>query len=388
MMRTLRSAMVIARRDYIATVWSKTFLIFLIGPMLPLIFAGVASLLADKGSDQPEGRDAVAIVMPARDAQMIANAQAQLAQRLGNQIPSFDRHAPAPGQAVLDGTLDQPHLTGSSEAIQDLTGPIGLILDRASTDRALGKAVPAPVKLETTAFHSQEHGGDRSKIAMPAEFVLFFITFLIASMLVSNLVEEKANKIIELLASAVPVDAIFIGKLVAMLGATLTGMVVWASCAAVGIEVFVTAGSVPTPAVGWPIFLGLGLIYFIMLFLLWGVIYLGVGAQAGSAREAQTLAMPLSLAQALVFTFASSQASHPDRPIALIAAVFPWSSPFAMLARAAILPALWPHLAALALQFITLLVAVRLGARLFRTNILKTGRPTRQPKGIARLFRR
>ena len=40
-MRTLRSALVIARRDYVATVWSRTFLIFLIGPLLPLIFGVV-----------------------------------------------------------------------------------------------------------------------------------------------------------------------------------------------------------------------------------------------------------------------------------------------------------------------------------------------------------
>ncbi|NIJ08174.1 ABC-2 type transport system permease protein [Sphingomonas vulcanisoli] len=387
MMRTLRSALVIARRDYIATVWSKTFLIFLIGPLLPLIFGAVASMLAD-GGDQGKRRDAVALTMPADDAAAVMNARAKLDDRLGDQIPLLERHAPAPGQAALGGTLDRPRLDGPPQALHDLGGPIGLILDTARADRALGGTPPAPVDLNTAAIQPPPDDHDRSDVGKVAQFILFFLTFLIASMLVSNLVEEKANKIIELLASAVPIDAIFLGKLIAMLGATLTGVVVWASCAAIGIEAFVPAGAIPTPAIGWPIFLGLGLVYFVMLFLLWGVLYLGVGAQAGSAREAQTLAMPLSLGQALVFTFASAQASHPDRPIALIAAIIPWSSPFAMMARAAILPALWPHLAALALQFVTLLIAIKLGARLFRTNILKTGRPARQPNRFARLFRR
>ena len=41
MMRFLRSALVIARRDFAATVLSKTFLLFLLGPLFPLIFGGV-----------------------------------------------------------------------------------------------------------------------------------------------------------------------------------------------------------------------------------------------------------------------------------------------------------------------------------------------------------
>ena len=40
-------------------------------------------------------------------------------------------------------------------------------------------------------------------------------------MLLSQLIEEKSNKIIEVLAAAVPIDAIFLGKLFAMLAASV-----------------------------------------------------------------------------------------------------------------------------------------------------------------------
>ena len=50
---------------------------------------------------------------------------------------------------------------------------------------------------------------------------------LLAGMVLSNLVEEKSNKIIEILAAAVPIDSVFIGKLLAMLAMAIVGIMVW-----------------------------------------------------------------------------------------------------------------------------------------------------------------
>ena len=60
------------------------------------------------------------------------------------------------------------------------------------------------------------------------------LTMLLAGMLLSNLVEEKSNKIIEVLAAAVPIDAIFLGKLFAMLAVSLVGIAVWARRRVIG----------------------------------------------------------------------------------------------------------------------------------------------------------
>ena len=52
--------------------------------------------------------------------------------------------------------------------------------------------------------------------------MLFLLTLLLSGMLLSQLIEEKSNKVIEVLAAAVPVESIFIGKLFAMLAMSLT----------------------------------------------------------------------------------------------------------------------------------------------------------------------
>ncbi len=72
---------------------------------------------------------------------------------------------------------------------------------------------------------------------------LFVLTILLATMLLSQLIEEKSNKIIEVLAAAVPVSAIFLGKLLAMLAVSLLGIAVWTSAGALAFALFAEQGS-------------------------------------------------------------------------------------------------------------------------------------------------
>ncbi len=101
--------------------------------------------------------------------------------------------------------------------------------------------------------------------------------------------------------------------------------------------------------------------------------FLGLGSQAGSPREIQVLAMPATMMQLLLFGFASTGVARPEGWMAKAAAIFPWSSPLAMIARAAELPTLWPHLLAILWQLLWLVVALRMAAGLFRSAVLMSG---------------
>ena len=110
----------------------------------------------------------------------------------------------------------------------------------------------------------------------------------------SQLIEEKSNKIIEVIAAAVPIDAMFVGKLFAMLAASVIGIMVWLCAGALFIQMIKHGGvaTLPVPAIGWPGFLALVVVYFATNYLLIGAIMLTIGAQASTAREVQVLAMP------------------------------------------------------------------------------------------------
>jgi ABC-2 type transport system permease protein len=125
--------------------------------------------------------------------------------------------------------------------------------------------------------------------------------------------------------------------------------------------------------VGWPTFIVLTIVYFGMNYLLLGAAFLTIGAQASTAREVQTLSMPVTFGQMIILLFASSAVGAPNSAGGIAAAIFPLSSPLAMLARAAEQADIWPHLLAIVWQALWVALILRWGAQLFRKTVLKSG---------------
>jgi ABC-2 type transport system permease protein len=390
----IRAALVIARRDYVASVWSRTFLLFLIGPLFPIMFGFVFGTVGAKLDNQAT-HPTVAVIAGAAERDVLTAAHRRLATRLGEGVlPDLwivAPQGPAAVQtrallgdettkvvAVLTDPLARPRLIGPGNVLEDVKGDVALIVDQARQDTLLAHAGSASAPVVLTLDPVRQSAGNQSTArlltARAGQLVLVMLTMILAGMLLSNLIEEKSNKVIEVLAAAVPVDAIFLGKLIAMLGMSLTGIAVWGTTAFVAIMMFAPgAAGLPPPAVGWPTFLALGVAYFTASYLLLGAAFLGIGAQANSVREVQTLSMPVTMGQLVVFAFASSAVSDPNGATAIGATIFPWSSPFAMLARAAQLTEIWPHLLAILWQAMWIALIIRFAARRFRISVLKSG---------------
>jgi ABC-2 type transport system permease protein len=97
-------------------------------------------------------------------------------------------------------------------------------------------------------------------------------------------------------------------------------------------------------------------------------------------REIQMLSLPITIVQMAMFGLASAAASKPGSTIALVAEIFPLSSPFAMAGRAANSPEIWPHLLALAWQALWVGLTIWVGARAFRRGVLKSGSAPRRAR--------
>jgi ABC-2 type transport system permease protein len=394
MIAVLRAALIIARRDYVATVWSRAFILFLIGPLFPIIFGLMFGTIGSRMQTPPPVPVIAVIATPAQAA-TIDDARARLAGVFGvDAVPRLKIAPPHADQtaqrerllagdgisAVLSGLPDAPALYGPAHAI-DQYAPVAdlLVVDmrnRAAMEQV--KIVQTPVKLVRTAEQQAKTSDseDRVTLARGAQLVLLVLTMILAGMLLSNMMEEKSSKVIEILAAAVPIDAIFIGKLIAMLGMSLTGIAIWSMLALGGAQMIGPGvAQLAEPAVGWPMFVILGVLYFMASYLLLGALFLGIGAQASTVREVQTLSMPVSMGQLVIFALAAATVEQPDSTAATAAMIFPWSSPFAMLARAAERPELWPHLIALPWQMLAIALIIRIGARLFRRSVLKSGGP-------------
>jgi ABC-2 type transport system permease protein len=402
----LRSAFVIARRDFTATVFSRAFLFFLMGPLFPVLMAVIFTGIGGASVSRAE-RPVVAMVSGDADYRALAAARQRLQEavdlpaqlELRHFLPQPDAAAQRralltstspPVIAVLEGGLDRPRLTGGVNADGTTIRQLQFLIDDARRARSAPGASGPPVALAKTERSPSSLATPRAITARAGQTVLFLLTILLSGMLLSQLIDEKANKIIEVLAAAVPVDAIFLGKLFAMLAMSLLGIAVWAAAGAGAIALFTgqSLSALPPPAVGWPVFLALSVIYFMMSYLLLGSVFLGIGGQASTAREVQTLSMPVTMAQVVVFALAATAVGEADSPRALAAAAFPLSSPFVMIARAAEQPQLWPHFVAIAWQIVWVALILRVAARIFRRSVLKSGpaRPfwRRAPKAPAK----
>lgn len=395
----LRAAFVIARRDFTAILFSKAFFFFLIGPLFFLgisIGAGFVGAAAADNKSEPT----LAVALDPQENARFAETHKALGEYV--RLPDVDVIGPDAERdidallantdknyaAVLTGTLAKPELSGTKEQIDGWQGEVAFLAARAAGQ---SEAYPA-VALSPTDSSMADTRRVNSATGAAAITLMFLLSMLLAGMVLSNLVEEKGNKIIEILAAAIPMDAVFLGKLFAMLGISFVGIAVWGSI--VGAILVLGAEALPAmaaPAIGWPAFVLLFLIYFAMAYLLIGSVFLAVGSMAPTVRDVQTISMPATMLQLGVFFLATFAMNDIGSPLELFAVAFPLSSPYAMLGRGAQQPELWPHLVALGWQAMWVLIFVKAGATLFRKKVMKSGPRTKVPgkgRGLLALLRK
>ena len=396
MIETIRAAFVIARRDFTAIIFSKSFFFFLLGPLFPLGIGVAAGGLGSQVS-QDIDNSIIGVAMNSDETDRLLAARQRLAQSLGAKaLPELVILKDFSGQeadiiselssnqsyaAILSGTLAEPVLTGSSRDVERWRGKIALMAETALSR-------PAAVNIQTRFVEQTGSSSERNQLltAQAGQAILILLTMILAGMVLSNLVEEKTNKIIEILAAAIPMDAIFLGKLFAMLGMALVGIAVWTTLGLTVVLLFGgNAAALPSPAVGWPLFCLLLVVYFSMAYLLLGSLFLGIGAMATTVREVQTLSMPVTMGQLLVFFLAYSSITKLGEPVEWFAVLFPFSSPFAMIARAAQMDNVWQHGLALIWQAVFTMIIIRFSVMLFRRNVMKSGQAARKKSLLARV---
>ena len=401
MKEIFRAAMVIARRDFTAIIYSKAFIFFLLGPFFPVLVGIAAGNLGGQIAREA-AQPVVGLAMVQSDSQKILNAREKLAVNMGENYFTQMKLVGDPARdqgknpqdylkkkednlsVVVTGSLTEPVVTGTKRAVDRESPGIEMLAAYAMNPSAM-KMPEAKSDFVAETANNDKHL--RTVTAQGGQILVFFLTMLLAGMVLSNLVEEKSNKIIEILAASIPMESVFLGKLFAMLGMALLGIFVWTAVGVIGLQFARGIPNFPTPAVGWPMFITLCFTYFIMAYLMLGALFLGIGAMAATVREVQTISMPVTMAQLINFFFASYALTKTGQPIEQFAAIFPFSSPFAMIGRAALEPNLWHHAVAIAGQILFAILLLRLGVVLFKRNVMKSGNAGRiKDAGKRKLF--
>jgi ABC-type Na+ efflux pump permease subunit len=260
-------------------------------------------------------------------------------------------------------------------------------LKTENIDAEVAEWINTPADFEARQIDDtgQEEAVDSTDIVRqwaPVVFVyLLWISVLInTQMLLTNTIEEKSNKLIEVLLSSISPIVLMAGKI---LGIALTGLTIIGSWLLMAIVFFVFLPSllgidIPldvTAVAVDPWFLGSFFVYFILGYLLYAAILVGLGSVCNNLKEAQNLMLPVQLVQMLPILLMVPIGRDPNGTLAQILSYIPPLTPFVMMNRAAGPPTTTEYIVTTILLVASVLVALWFAAKIFRIGILLTGKP-------------
>ncbi len=204
--------------------------------------------------------------------------------------------------------------------------------------------------------------------------ILYMALIIPGGILINALIDEKKNRVMEVLMTSVSPAQMVTGKVAALglLGLLMTALwlgVLWAIARFGGSALSIPAGfSIPTSLLAW------ALIYFLGGYAIYGSQFAGIGALAPEVNQTKSVTWIVMLPIIVAYMFMAVAFDNPTSPFAVALSLFPLTSSVAMIGRmAATEVPLWQAVLAAVLQFVTAYFIVRLTARMFRAQYLLAG---------------
>ncbi len=241
-------------------------------------------------------------------------------------------------------------------------------------------------------------------------FVIYFFVFMYGSMVMRSVMEEKKNRIVEVIVSSVKPFQLMAGKIVgtALVGLTQVGIWIILGVIALGVmQSFFTPetaqqmgqsvmesqqamGQNPAALAGGdnqiagileslanlniPLIIFGFVFYFLGGYLLYSSLMGAVGAAVDNDEDSQQMILPLTFPLILSIILLVSISRNPEGSIAFWASIVPFTSPICMLARLPFSPPTWEIILSMVLLVATTVGAIWVGAKIYRTGILMYGK--------------
>jgi ABC-2 type transport system permease protein len=204
-------------------------------------------------------------------------------------------------------------------------------------------------------------------------FILLLMMMVIYSgqLLVRSLIEEKSNRLIEILISSCSPEELLTGKILGLSALGLTQIIIWSF---IGISL---VGGAVIPPEAFENILPM-LVYFILGFLFYTTIFVGIGSIVNTEQEAQQMTTYISLILVMPIVIAVSAIQNPDTMIVKVFSYIPLTIPSIMLLRFKVAPVpVSDIIITLAILILSILITLKIAAKIFRIGILSYGkRPT------------
>lgn len=217
----------------------------------------------------------------------------------------------------------------------------------------------------------------------PMGFVYLIFISLMQSVqyLLSNTIEEKSNRIIEVLLASVTPGEMMMGKLLGIGATGITTILAWITSFFVFLQLYQTVETAVIADI-LDVLLSSDLIpyfvfYYLCCYALYAGIFLAIGSLCNTLKEAQSLMMPLMMILVVPVLTMSFIAQDPNGTLARVMSWIPLFTPFTMMNRAAAQPPMIDVIGTTLVLLLAVVAVMWLSGRVFRQGILRTGQPPR-----------
>jgi ABC-2 type transport system permease protein len=260
-------------------------------------------------------------------------------------------------------------------------------LSRAGVDPGVALGATRPVDLETRKVTQGKLTGESGEatfaLAYAMGIILYMALLLYGSQVMTSIIEEKANRIIEVLVSSMTPFQMMLGKVVGVGLVSLLQLGIWASAAlflsenrtrVMGWFGLQASGMGGLPAMD-PVLLIVFLVFFALGFLLYSSAYAAVGSMCNTVQETQQAQMPVMMFVLVGFFSTFALLRDPTSTFAKVAGFIPPLAPFVVPVRYSLSPIpIAELLAAGVTTVLGMLGVVWIAARIYRIGILMYGK--------------
>ncbi len=225
-----------------------------------------------------------------------------------------------------------------------------------------------PVRLEESGKESEANFLTTFFTAFIFIMLLFMLIILSGQMLVRSLVEEKSNRLIEIIISSCTTDELLTGKILGLGALGLFQIMIWVLIAVA----LLGAAIIPFTAFDniLPMF-----VYFLLGYVFYTAIFVGIGSIVTTEQEAQQITTYLSMLLILPIVLIMPVMENPHSILIKVLSYIPLTLPTAMLLRLNLTPV--PPLIIFLTIFIMLIsiyIAIKIASKIFRIGILSYGK--------------
>ena len=405
----MKNIILIAKREFFTQVKKKSFIILtLLTPLLIIVFGGVVSLMfqanetqmqisvIDKSGlfkDKLKSDQNIRYIFSSEETEKSLIKTLETTEEMNGVmiIPKKEIHE-------LENSIEiMTNKNLSNEARKNIAGNISEII-KAEKINALGistaqiEDLNKGVNLHVVNILEKEKKQDsflvgvKSGLSIFLMYCVFTFIMMYGIRVMRSVLEEKNNRVVEILISSVKPFELMMGKILGVTGVALVQFGVWvvmifASVMTLGSSnVGMVSGVAEVQMVlsalsqiNYGLILFVFVIYFLLGYLFYSAMYAAIGSAVDNETETQQFTLFAILPMMLGFYGSITIMNNPDGPMSFWLSMIPFTSPIAMLARIPFDVPVWELVLSIGILLVSTLGMVFIASKIYRVGILMYG---------------